>query len=139
MGHGTPDEHSSQIYASFAQEIKSFFPAPLRVALGNVETSAPYCRDVLGELVMSTIRTLVVQPLMIVDGVHIHEDIKGALEGEHQENKIYQHLLDTYGESFTRRRGEITFVYKPGLGAYRGIFELFADHTMSALAGDDVL
>lgn len=139
VGHGTPDEESSQIYTSFAQDIKSFFPAPLRVALGNVETSAPHCRDVLGELIMSDIRTLVVQPLMIVDGVHIHEDIKGALDGGHQENKIYQHLFNTYGESFKSRLREITFVYKPGLGAYRGIFELFADHTMKAIAGNDIL
>ncbi|MBW1838779.1 MAG: sirohydrochlorin cobaltochelatase [Deltaproteobacteria bacterium] len=139
VGHGTPDEESSQSYTSFAQDIKSFFPASLRVALGNVETSAPHCRDVLGELIMSDIKTLVVQPLMIVDGVHIHEDIKGALDGGHQENKIYQHLFNTYGESFKSRLREITFVYKPGLGAYRGIFELFADHTMKAIAGDDVL
>jgi cobalamin biosynthesis Co2+ chelatase CbiK len=139
VGHGTPDEESSQIYTSFAQDIKSFFPAPLKVALGNVEASAPYCRDVLGELIMSDIKTLVVQPLMIVDGVHIHEDIKGALDGEHHENEIYQHLLEVYGESFKSRLKEITFVYKPGLGAYRGIFELFADRTMKAIAGNDVL
>jgi cobalamin biosynthesis Co2+ chelatase CbiK len=139
VGHGTPDEESSQIYTSFAQDIRSFFPAPLKVAFGNMEASVPHCRDVLGELIMSDIKTLVVQPLMIVDGVHIHEDIKGALNGGHHENKIYQHLFNIYGESFKSRLKEITFVYKPGLGAYRGIFELFADRTMKALAGNDVL
>lgn len=139
VGHGTPDRESSRIYVDFAQSIKSLFSPSIKVAFGNVEFSAPYCRDVLGELIMSSIKTLVVQPFMIVDGVHIHEDIKGALDGDHDENKLYHHLLETWGEPVKRRLREIEFVYKPGLGAYRGIFELFADHTMKALSGDDTL
>ena len=139
VGHGTPDEASSHIYTSFDQDITSFFPSPLKVAFGNVQTSAPYCRDILGELSMSDIKTLVVQPFMIVDGVHIHEDIKGALDGEHRENKMYRYLLDNYGEPLKRRLQGITFVYKPGLGAYRGVFEIFADHTVKALTENDVL
>lgn len=139
VGHGTPERESSRIYDAFAQNIKSVFPPSIKVAFGNVEFSAPYCSDVIGELIVGDIKTLVIQPLMIVDGVHIHDDIKGALEGDHDNNKLYHHLLDTYGEPIKKRIREITFVYKPGLGAYRGIFELFADHTIRALSGDDFL
>jgi cobalamin biosynthesis Co2+ chelatase CbiK len=139
VGHGTPDRNSSYSYSDFAQNIKSVFPPSIKIAFGNVEFSDPYCKDILGEIVMSDIRTLVVQPLMIVDGVHIHEDIKGVLDGGHDGNKLYHHLLDTYGEPIKKRLREITFVYKPGLGAYRGIFELFADHTIRALSADEFL
>lgn len=139
VGHGTPDKKSSRIYDAFAQNIKSVFPPSVKVAFGNVECSAPYCRDVLGKLIVGDIKTLVVQPLMIVDGVHIHESIKKALDGARDESKLFHHLLDTYGEPIREKLGEITFIYKPGLGAYRGIFELFADHTIRALSGDDVL
>ena len=134
VGHGTPDRDSSFIYSDCAQKIKSLFPPSLKVAFGNVELSAPYCKDVLGELIMSDIRTLVVQPFMIVDGVHIHDDIRGALDGNHDDNKLYRHLLATYGEPLKKRLREIEFIYKPGLGAYQGIFEIFADHTMQALS-----
>jgi cobalamin biosynthesis Co2+ chelatase CbiK len=99
-----------------------------------VEFSAPYCKDVLGELIMSDIKLLVIQPFMIVDGVHIHDDIKGALNRDRDDNKIYCHLLDVYGEPLKKRLKEMEFVYKPGLGAYRGVFELFADHTMQAIS-----
>ena len=134
VGHGTPDKDSSLIYINCAQNIKSLFPNSMKVAFGNVEFSAPYCKDVLGELIMSDIKTLVIQPFMIVDGVHIHDDIKGALNGDREDNKIYRHLLDVYGEPLKKRLKEMEFVYKPGLGVYRGIFELFADHTMQAIS-----
>lgn len=134
VGHGTPDRESSLIYVDCAQNVKSLLPSSVKVAFGNVEFSPPYCRDVLGELVMSGIKTLLVQPFMIVDGVHIHEDIKGTLDGDHHENKIYHHLLNNYGEPFKKRLDEIEFIYKPGLGAYRGIFEIFADHTMRVIS-----
>jgi len=133
VGHGTPDRESSLIYKDFAQNIKYIFPPSVKVAFGNVEFSAPYCKDILGELIMSNIRTLVVQPFMIVDGVHIHENIKGALSGDLKDNELYQHLLNNYGEPIKRRLREITFVYKAGLGAYQGIFELFANHTLRAI------
>ena len=83
---------------------------------------------------MSDIKTLVIQPFMIVDGVHIHDDIKGALDGDHDDNKIYRHLLDVYEEPLKKRLKEIEFVYKPGLGAYQGVFEIFAEHTVKALS-----
>ena len=139
VGHGTPDKDSSLIYINCAQNIKSLFPNSMKVAFGNVEFSAPYCKDILGELIMSDIKTLVIQPFMIVDGVHIHDDIKGALNGDREDNKIYRHLLDVYGEPLKKRLGEMEFVYKPGLGVYRGIFELFADHTVEALSGNECL
>lgn len=139
VGHGTPDKDSSLIYINCAQNIKSLFPDSMKVAFGNVEFSAPYCKDILGELIMSDIKTLVIQPFMIVDGVHIHDDIKGALNGDREDNKIYRHLLDVYGESLKKRLKEMEFVYKPGLGAYRGIFELFADRTVEALSGNECL
>jgi len=139
VGHGTPDKESLLIYNDFAQTIRYVFPPSIKVAFGNVEFSSPYCKDILGELIMSDIRTLVVQPLMIVDGVHIHEDIREALDGTLDGSELYHHLLDNYGEPIKKRLREITFVYKPGLGAYRGIFELFSDHTMRALSDDDVL
>ncbi len=134
VGHGTPDKDSSLIYINCAQNIKSLFPHSIKVAFGNVEFSAPYCKDVLGELIMSDIKSLVIQPFMIVDGVHIHDDIKGALNRDRDDNKIYCHLLDVYGEPLKKRLKEMEFVYKPGLGAYRGVFELFADHTMQAIS-----
>lgn len=133
VGHGTPDDDSSRIYIDCAQNIKSLFPHFRKVAFGNVEFSPPYCKDVLGEIIMSDIKTLVVQPFMIVDGVHIHDDIKGSLEGDH-DNTIYQHLLDVYGEPLNKRLEQIALVYKPGLGAYRGVFEIFAEHTVQAIS-----
>lgn len=136
VGHGTPDNDSSQIYIDCAQKVKSLFPHSMKVAFGNVEFSAPYCKDVLGELIMSDIKTLIIQPFMIVDGVHIHDDIKGALDGDHHDNNIYHHLLDVYGEPLKKRLELMEFIYKPGLGAYRGVFELFADHTIKALSGN---
>lgn len=136
VGHGTPDNDSSQIYIGCAQNVKSLFPHFVNVAFGNVEFSAPYCKDVLGELIMSDIKTLIIQPFMIVDGVHIHDDIKGALDGDHHDNNIYHHLLDIYGEPLIKRLELMEFIYKPGLGAYRGVFEVFADHTVKALSGN---
>ena len=133
VGHGTPESESSLIYREVAQKITSLFPPPLQVSFGNIDDSAPYCRDVLGALIMSGITTLLVQPFMIVDGVHIHEDIKGALSGLHDQNALYRQLLEEYGEPFKERLKEIECIYKPGLGAYPGVFEIFADHTMRAI------
>ena len=96
--------------------------------------SAPYIKETLGEIIMSGIKTLIVQPFMIVDGVHIHEDMKGALEEQDPENNIYKHLMDTYGEPLKERLNRIKVIYKPGLGAYPGVFKLFEDHTEKALS-----
>ena len=139
VGHGTPERESSLIYRDVAQKVTSLFPPSVKVSFGNIDDSAPYCRDVLGELVMSGIKTLLIQPFMIVDGVHIHDDVKGALDGDHKENKLYRHLLENYGDSFMERLKEMECVYKPGLGAYPGVFELFADHTQRAFSAGDVL
>ena len=139
VGHGTPERESSLIYRDVAQKVTSLFPPSVKVSFGNIDDSAPYCRDALGELVMSGIKTLLIQPFMIVDGVHIHDDVKGALDGNHNGNKLYRHLLESYGESFKERLKEIECVYKPGLGAYPGVFELFADHTQRAFSAGDVL
>ena len=139
VGHGSPEQESANNYVTFAHRIRSYFPPAVKVAFGNVEYSAPYCRDVVGKLIMSDIKRLVIQPFMIVDGVHIHEDIKGAFEGNQDENELAHHLFTTYGDSFTQRLKEIEFIYKPGLGAYRGIFEMFADHTTRALSAGEVL
>ena len=138
VGHGSPEKESANSYVSFAHRIRSYFPPAVKVAFGNVEYSAPYCRDVVGELIMSDIKRLVIQPFMIVDGVHIHEDIKGAFEGNQDENELAHHLFTTYGDSFMQRIKEIEFIYKPGLGVYRGIFEMFADHTTRALSAGEV-
>ena len=43
-------------------------------------------------------------------------------------------LLNNYGEPFKKRLEEIEVIYKPGLGAYRGMFESFADHTMRVIS-----
>lgn len=139
VGHGTPNKESSLIYMDVAQKVRSLFPPSVKVSFGNIDDSAPYCRDILGELVMSGIKTLLIQPFMIVDGVHIHDDIRGALDGDHNENKLYRHLLESYGDSFKERLREIECVYKPGLGAYRGVFEIFADHTLRAFSAGDFL
>ena len=104
--------------------------------LGNVEMSAPYVKESLGKIIMSGITTLIVQPFMVVDGVHIHEDIRGALEKQDPANKMYNYLMDTYGEPLRERLSRVRVIYKPGLGAYPGVFELFADHTVKAIAGD---
>ena len=134
VGHGTPDSTSSHIYTDCARKIASCFPPTVRVAFGNVEMSAPYVKESLGEMIMSSIKTLIVQPFMVVDGVHIHEDMRGALDQQDPANKIFQHLMDTYGEPIREKLSKITAVYKPGLGAYPGVFELFADHTLEAIS-----
>ena len=134
VGHGTPDSNASHIYTECARKLASSFSPSVRVALGNVEMSAPYARETLGEIIMSGITTLIVQPFMIVDGVHIHEDIRGALDEQDPENKIYKHLMDTFGEPLRERLSQIKVIYKPGLGAYQGVFELFADHTEKAIS-----
>ena len=134
VGHGTPDSNASQIYTDCARKLGTSFSPSVRVAFGNVEMSAPYVKETLGELIMSGIKTLIVQPFMIIDGVHIHEDIKGALDEQDPENKIYKHLIDTYGEPLQERLNQLRVIYKPGLGAYPGVFEIFADHTVKALS-----
>ena len=134
VGHGTPDSNASHIYTDCAEKLASCFPPSVRVAFGNVEMSAPYAKETLGEIIMSGIKTLVVQPFMIVDGVHIHEDIRGALHKQDPENKIFKYLMDTYGEPLRERLSRIKVIYKPGLGTYQGVFELFADHTVKALS-----
>jgi len=134
VGHGTPDSNASHIYTDCAQKLASCFPPSVRVAFGNVEMSAPYVKETLGEIIMSGIKTLIVQPFMVVDGVHIHEDIRGALDKPDPSNKIYTYLMDTYGEPLREKLSKIKVIYKPGLGAYQGVFELFADHTLEALS-----
>jgi cobalamin biosynthesis Co2+ chelatase CbiK len=134
VGHGTPDSNASHIYTDCAQKLASCFPPLVRVAFGNVEMSAPYVKETLGEIIMSGIKTLIVQPFMVVDGVHIHEDIRGALDKPDPSNKIYTYLMDTYGEPLRERLSKIKVIYKPGLGAYQGVFELFADHTVKTLS-----
>jgi cobalamin biosynthesis Co2+ chelatase CbiK len=135
-GHGTPDTAASHIYTDCARKLASCFPPSVRIAFGNVEMSAPYVKESLGKIIMSGITTLIVQPFMVVDGVHIHEDIRGALEKQDPANKIYNYLMDTYGEPLRERLSRVRVIYKPGLGAYPGVFELFADHTVKAIAGD---
>ena len=134
VGHGTPDSTASPLYTDCARKLASCFPPSVRVAFGNVEMSAPYLKDCLGEIIMSGIKTLIVQPFMVVDGVHIHEDMRGALDKQDPGNTLYHYLMDTYGEPLRERLSGITIVYKPGLGAYPGMFELFADHTVEALS-----
>ncbi len=134
VGHGTPDTNASQIYTDCARNLESSYPPSVKVAFGNVEMSAPYVKETLGKLIMSGIKTLIVQPFMIVDGVHIHEDISGALDEQDPSNKIFKYLMDTYGEPLKERLNRIKVIYKPGLGAYNGVFELFADHTEKALS-----
>ena len=135
-GHGTPDTAASHIYTDCARKLASCFPPSVRIAFGNVEMSAPYVKESLGKIIMSGITTLIVQPFMVVDGVHIHEDIRGALEKQDPANKMYNYLMDTYGEPLRERLSRVRVIYKPGLGAYPGVFELFADHTVKAIAGD---
>jgi cobalamin biosynthesis Co2+ chelatase CbiK len=134
VGHGTPDSAASQIYTDCARKLESSYFPSVKVAFGNVEMSAPYVKEALGKLIMSGIKTLIVQPFMIVDGVHIHEDIRGVLEEQDPSNKIFKYLMDTYGEPLKERLNRIKVIYKPGLGAYPGVFELFADHTEKALS-----
>ena len=134
VGHGTPDSTASQIYTDCARNLESSYSSLARVAFGNVEMSAPYVKESLGKLIMSGIKTLIVQPFMIVDGVHIHEDIRGALDEQDPSNKIFKFLMDTYGEPLKERLNRIKVIYKPGLGAYPGVFELFANHTAKALS-----
>lgn len=134
VGHGTPDSTASQIYTDCVRTLESLFAPSVRVAFGNVEMSGPYVKETLGKLIMSGIKTLIVQPFMIVDGVHIHEDIRGALDEQDPSNKIFKYLMDTYGEPLKERLNRMKVIYKPGLGAYPGVFELFADHTVKALS-----
>jgi cobalamin biosynthesis Co2+ chelatase CbiK len=139
VGHGTPDTIASHIYTDCARKIASCFSPSVRITFGNVEMSAPYVKETLGEIIMGGITTLIVQPFMVVDGVHIHEDIRGALDKQDPANKIYKYLLDTYGEPLRERLSRIKVIYKPGLGAYPGVFELFADHTVQAITGQEHL
>jgi sirohydrochlorin ferrochelatase len=134
VGHGTPDDDAARLYGECARQLTSLFASPFRAAFGNLESPAPYLGESLGELIMSGIGHLLVQPFMIVHGVHMHDDVKGALEEQDPENKLYRFLLDHHGETIKQRLQEIHRVYMPGLGAYPGVFQIFADHTLEALA-----
>lgn len=139
VGHGTPESTASPVYKDCERKIASYFPASVSVAFGNVEMSAPYLKECLGEMIMSGITTLIVQPFMIVDGVHIQDDVRGALERQDPSNTLFNNLVDTYGEPLRERLSGIRVIYKPGLGAYQGVFELFADHTLKVITEDEPL
>ncbi len=134
VGHGTPDDDAAQLYAESARQLTSLFASPFKAAFGNLESPAPYLGESLGDLIMSGIGRLLVQPFMIVHGVHMHDDVKGALEERDPDNKLYRFLLDRHGETVQQRLQEISRVYMPGLGAYPGVFQIFADHTLEALS-----
>ena len=134
VGHGTPDDDAARLYGGCARQLTSLFASPFSAAFGNLESPAPYLGESLGELIMSGIGHLLIQPFMIVHGVHMHDDVKGALEEQNPENKLYRFLLDRYGEPVKGRLNEIRRIYMPGLGAYPGVFHIFADHTREALA-----
>jgi sirohydrochlorin ferrochelatase len=134
VGHGTPDDDAAQLYGECARQLTSLFASPFKAAFGNLERPAPYLGESLGELIMSGIGHLLVQPFMIVHGVHMHDDVKGALEEQDPDNKLYRFLLDRYGETVKQRLQEIRRVYMPGLGAYPGVFQIFADHTLETLS-----
>jgi cobalamin biosynthesis Co2+ chelatase CbiK len=134
VGHGTPDDDAARLYGECARQLTSLFTSPFKAAFGNLESPAPYLGESLGELIMSGIGHLLVQPFMIVHGVHMHDDVKGALEEQDPDNKLYRFLLDRHGDTVKQRLQEIRRVYMPGLGAYPGVFRIFADHTLEALA-----
>ena len=134
VGHGTPDPQAALIYTECARRIATLFSPTVRTAFGNLESSAPVLGESLGDLIMSGIENLFIQPFMIVDGVHMHDDVRGALEKQDPDNTLYRFLLHRYGEPIKKRLQEIRCAYMPGLGAYPGVFELFADHTIRALA-----
>ncbi len=134
VGHGTPDDDAARLYGECARQLTSFFAPPFRAAFGNLESPAPYLGESLGELIMSGINRLLIQPFMIVHGVHMHDDVKGALEEQNPENKLYRFLLDRHGEPIKQRLQEIRRVYMPGLGVYPGVFNIFAEHTLEALS-----
>jgi sirohydrochlorin ferrochelatase len=134
VGHGTPDDDAARLYGECARQLTSLFASPFRAAFGNLESPAPYLGESLGELIMSGIGHLLVQPFMIVHGVHMHDDVKGALEEQDPENKLYRFLLDRHGDGVKQRLQKIRRVYMPGLGAYPGVFQIFADHTLEALS-----
>jgi sirohydrochlorin ferrochelatase len=139
VGHGTPDEKAAEIYGECARQVASLFASPFKAAFGNLESPAPYLGESLGELIMSGIGTLLVQPFMIVHGVHMHDDVKGALEAQDPDNKLFRFLLDRYGEPVKGRLNEIRRIYMPGLGAYPGVFNIFADHTLQSLSAGESL
>lgn len=139
IGHGTPDDDAARLYGECARQLTSLFASPFRAAFGNLESPAPYLGESLGELITSGIGRLLVQPFMIVHGVHMHDDVKGALEEQDPDNKLYRFLLERHGEPIKQRLQEIRRVYMPGLGAYPGVFDIFADHTVKALSADESL
>jgi|GEM_PF-3066526 len=134
VGHGTPDDDAARLYGECARQLTSLFALPFRAAFGNLESPAPYLGEGVGELIMSGIGRLLVQPFMIVHGVHMHDDVKGALEEQDPDNRLYRFLLDRWGEPVKQRLREIHRIYMPGLGAYPGVFHIFADHTLEALS-----
>jgi len=139
VGHGTPDDGAAQLYGECARKLTSLFASPFKAAFGNLESPAPYLGESLGDLIMSGIGNLLVQPFMIVHGVHMHDDVKGALEEQDPDNKLFRFLLDRYGDPVIQRLKEIRRIYMPGLGAYPGVFEIFADHTLKALSAGESL
>ena len=139
VGHGTPDDDAARLYGECARQLTSLFASPFSAAFGNLESPAPYLGESLGELIMSGIGHLLIQPFMIVHGVHMHDDVKGALEAQDQDNKLFRFLLDRYGEGVKGRLNEIRRIYMPGLGAYPGVFQIFADHTLQALSDGESL
>ncbi len=139
VGHGTPDDDAAQLYGSCARQLTSLFAPPFKAVFGNLESPAPYLGEGLGDLIMSGIGSLLVQPFMIVHGVHMHKDVKGALEAQDPDNRLYRFLLDRHGEPVIQRLKEIRRVYMPGLGTYPGVFQIFADHTLKALSAGESL
>jgi sirohydrochlorin ferrochelatase len=139
VGHGTPDDDAAQMYGECARQLSSLFVSPFKAGFGNLESPAPYLGESLGDLIMSGISRLLVQPFMIVHGVHMHDDVKGALEAQDPDNRLYRFLLDRWGEAVKQRLKEIHRGYMPGLGAYPGVFQIFADHTLKALSAGESL
>jgi cobalamin biosynthesis Co2+ chelatase CbiK len=138
VGHGTPDHEAAQVYSECARRITTLFAPPVKAAFGNLESSAPFLGESLGELIMSDIKNLFIQPFMIVDGVHMH-DVRGALESQDPDNALYRFLFQRYGEIVKTRLQGMSRTYLPALGSYPGIFELFTDHTVKALSQNDSL
>jgi sirohydrochlorin ferrochelatase len=131
VGHGTREEGARRIYEASLRQARGVFPPAVPVELGHMEFSPPFAKDCLATLLLSGVKHLIIQPFMIVDGVHIDEVRKG-LDVHAGPHSWHRELSEAYGEILRTRLLDFEFTFMPALGCYGGVFDIFFDHALRA-------
>ncbi len=115
MGHGT-DAVAKQVYGKLQDYfIKS---GKNKDFIATVE-GTPTLEDVIGKLAPLSIKRVVLEPLLVVAGVHVNEDMAGDKE-------------DSW-KSILEGRGYLVEVIMEGLGELPDIREIYVSHVKRAL------